>query len=53
MKKRVLLAASYSVIEPLGLLHLGGLARDLGWERKYFLLKGNDSEELIEKRRLF
>ena len=49
MTKRMMFIAPYSVIEPLGLLHLGGLARDLGWERKYFLLKGNDSEELIEK----
>ncbi len=41
-KKRILLGASYSVIEPLGLLHLGGLARDEGWDRKYFLVKDHN-----------
>ncbi|OGT59305.1 MAG: hypothetical protein A3E01_07875 [Gammaproteobacteria bacterium RIFCSPHIGHO2_12_FULL_63_22] len=42
--KRVLLGAAYSVIEPLGLLHLAGLARDLGWERKIALVKDHDFE---------
>src|SRR3989338_5333673 len=46
-KKRVLFGASYSVIEPLGLLHLGGLARDLGWERDYVLVRDHDFEEFF------
>ena len=31
-RPRILLGAAYSSIEPLGLLYLAGLARDLGWE---------------------
>ena len=46
-KKRILFGASYSVIEPLGLLHLGGLARDLGWERDYVLVRDHDFEEFF------
>ncbi len=42
MKKRILLCGSYSVIEPLGLLHLGGLVESLGWDRKYHLVKNHD-----------
>ncbi|OGQ06046.1 MAG: hypothetical protein A2W61_08325 [Deltaproteobacteria bacterium RIFCSPLOWO2_01_44_7] len=48
-RNRVLLAASYSVIEPLGLLHLAGLARDLGWERKIHLVPNHDFESFFEK----
>ena len=48
-KKRVLLGASYSVIEPLGLLHLAGLARDIGWERNFHLVKEHDYGEFFEK----
>jgi len=48
MKKRVLLAASYSVIEPLGLLHLGGLARDIGYERSYHLVKDHNFEDFFK-----
>jgi radical SAM superfamily enzyme YgiQ (UPF0313 family) len=43
---RILLGAAYSVIEPLGLLHLAGLARDLGWQRKIILVKDHDFEPL-------
>jgi len=46
MNKRILFGASYSAIEPLGLLHLGGLARDAGWERDYCLVKDHDYTEL-------
>lgn len=42
MKKRVLLSASYSIIEPLGLLHLGTVAKQEDWEIKYVLVKDND-----------
>ena len=48
-KKRILFGASYSVIEPLGILHLGGLARDLGWERNYHLVKDHNYEDFFEK----
>ena len=53
MKKRILLGASYSVIEPLGLLHLGGLARDLNWDRNYHLVKNHDFESFFEHVREF
>ena len=46
--KKVLLGASYSVIEPLGLLHLAGLARDLGWDRKIILIKDCDYTEFYK-----
>ena len=49
MKKRLLLGAAYSVIEPLGLLHLAGFARDLGWERKIVLVKEHDFETLFAR----
>lgn len=47
-KKRILLCASYSVIEPLGLLHLGGLARDLGWDRKFHLIKDHNFKDFFK-----
>ncbi len=47
-KNRILFGASYSAIEPLGLLHLGGLARDLDWERSYHLVKDHDFEDFFE-----
>lgn len=47
MKKRLLLGASYSIIEPLGLLHLAGLARDLDWDRKIILVKDNNYDEFF------
>ncbi|MEM4239723.1 MAG: cobalamin-dependent protein [Candidatus Woesearchaeota archaeon] len=52
-RKRVLFGAAYSVIEPLGLLHLAGLARDLGWERKIVLVKDHDFIPFFEKVRDF
>lgn len=45
-EQRVLLVANYSSIEPLGLLHLAGLARDEGWERKIHLVRNDDFGEL-------
>ena len=39
---RLLLSASYSSIEPLGLMHLAGLARDMGVEVKITLVKDHD-----------
>ena len=52
-KKRILLGASYSVIEPLGLLHLGGLARDEGWERRFHLVRDHDFTSFFETVRDF
>ena len=43
---RTLLFANYSAIEPLGLLHLAGLARDEGWERKIYMVRDNNFSEL-------
>ncbi len=42
--KRVLLGASYSVIEPLGALHLGSIARQEGWDVKYVLVEDDKFE---------
>lgn len=49
MTKRLLLGAAYSIIEPLGILHLAGLARDLGWERKIELVKNNNYDNFLEE----
>ncbi len=46
--KRILFGASYSVIEPLGLLHLAGLARDCGWDRKIHLVKDHNFEPFFD-----
>lgn len=52
-KKRVLLGATHSVIEPLGLLHLGGLARDMGWDRQFSLVKEHNFDEFFSQVRDF
>ena len=52
-KKRILFGAAYSIIEPLGLLHLAGLARDLGWERKISLVKDHNFTHFFETVRDF
>ncbi len=52
-KKRILFGAAYSIIEPLGLLHLAGLARDLEWERKIHLVKDHDFSSFFETVRDF
>jgi len=46
MKKRVLLAARSSVIEPLGLLHLSGVAEEEGWESKIVMVDGDGFSKL-------
>jgi len=48
-KKRILLGSSYSAIEPLGPLHLGGLARNLGWQRNYILVKDHDFDDFFRR----
>jgi len=44
-KPRILFGATYSSIEPLGLLYLSGLARDFGWEAHIRLVRHNDFTE--------
>lgn len=48
-KKKILFGASYSAIEPLGILHLAGLARDLGWDRSFHLVKNHSFEDFFKK----
>jgi len=48
MGNRILFGASRSVVEPLGLLHLAGLARDMGWERKISLVENHDFEHFFD-----
>lgn len=49
MKKKILFGASYSAIEPLGILHLAGLARDLGWDRSFHLVKNHKFDDFFHK----
>ncbi len=44
-RKRILLGATYSSIEPLGLLYLAGLARDMGWDAHIRLIRNHDFSE--------
>lgn len=46
MRKRILLAARYYSIEPLGILYLTGLARDAGWDASVVLVREHDFEPL-------
>jgi anaerobic magnesium-protoporphyrin IX monomethyl ester cyclase len=41
-KKRVLLSASYSIIEPLGIMHLAAIAKQEGWEPNIII--GNEPD---------
>ena len=50
---RILFSAAYSAIEPLGLLHLAGLARDMGWERKIALADGRNWSRVTQAIRDF
>jgi len=43
--KRVLLSASHSQIEPLGLLHLSSIAKQEGWKSE-IILADNKFEKL-------
>jgi radical SAM superfamily enzyme YgiQ (UPF0313 family) len=45
---KLLLSGAYSAIEPLGLMHLAGLARDMGWDRRIVLVKAHDFGPLFE-----
>lgn len=44
--KKVLLGAKYSIIEPLGLLHLSRVARQEGWDSKIVLVEKDDFSKL-------
>ncbi len=48
MNKRVLLGASHSVIEPLGLLHLSSIAKQEGYQPKVVLSQRGDFKVLDE-----
>lgn len=47
-RKRIILAARYYSIEPLGILYLAGLVRDAGWECDVVLVKEFDFTPLYE-----
>lgn len=51
--KRILFCGAKSVIEPLGLLHLAGLSRDMGWERQFHLIENEKYDELIDEVKRF
>jgi len=46
--KRVIIVGRHYPIEPLGILHLVGIAEQLGWDVKLILVKGFDFSELYE-----
>lgn len=46
MKRRILLAAKHSVIEPLGLIHLKDVCDQEGWESRIFLVPNHDFSTL-------
>ncbi len=48
MKNRIILVARYYSIEPLGILHLAGTARDAGWDCKVVLIDGTDFKPLYD-----
>ncbi len=45
-KKKVLLGASWSIVEPLGLFFLSQIARDEGWEPRIVLTREPDFSEM-------
>ncbi|MCU0642132.1 MAG: cobalamin-dependent protein, partial [archaeon] len=49
MAKRLLLGSAYSVIEPLGLMHLAGVAKQEGWEPKIVMVKDDDFRKFDEQ----
>lgn len=50
---RILLSAAYSIIEPLGLIYLAGLAKKLGHTSRIVLVKDFDFRPLFETIRQF
>jgi anaerobic magnesium-protoporphyrin IX monomethyl ester cyclase len=49
MNPRLILVGRYYLIEPLGILYLLGLARDLGWECRVVLVRDGDFTPLYEE----
>lgn len=52
-KRRILMGASHSVIENLGLIYLLGVAREEGWERGVSLVKNHNFAPFFERVREF
>lgn len=48
MTKRLILVGKHSVIEPLGILYLLGLAKRLGWSCEVVLVRGHDFAPLFD-----
>lgn len=48
MTKRLILVGKHSVIEPLGILYLLGLAKRLGWTCEVVLIRGSDFAPLFD-----
>ncbi|MBI2625707.1 cobalamin B12-binding domain-containing protein, partial [Candidatus Parcubacteria bacterium] len=46
---RILLSAAYSIIEPLGLIYLAGLAKELGHQTRIVLVRDFDFRPLFER----
>jgi len=46
MSNKILLGANYSIIEPLGLLHLSSVAKQEGYDPKIMLVKDGDFSEM-------
>ena len=49
MGKKVILVGRYYIIEPLGILHLLGLARSRGWDARVHLVKDGDFDPLYRE----
>lgn len=52
-RKRIILAANYSIIEPLGLFHLASVAKQEGWEPKVMMAHYPEFKELDQALREF
>lgn len=48
MRQRLILVAHHYSIEPLGILHLAGIARDLGWDARVVLIQDGDFAPLYK-----
>lgn len=53
MRQKLILVGKYHIIEPLGILYLAGLAKQLGWDCRVVLVDNFDFEPLLEEVRLF
>lgn len=48
-RKKIILVGRYHIIEPLGILHLLGVAKRLGWDARVVLVKNFDFKPLFEE----